>query len=229
MKRKDIHRYSLPDAMRARVSAYLGQLYSEDEGLFGNLDRWTQRRITGENLAKLELVLESDDPAEACYRDLIREIDTEAETGIYLVQSDSTRRHLHRLIDEPGVSGEMHAEVDSIAPIVFADETEQSANDLNRVWLTIHATHDRAHVDATVSEIIMSFFLDDADTVRDMSNAMRALQYSFHEDVVRRRCGLPPVLDDRDSRDLLIMVNELEKRSGSYRARVAAIRRQARV
>ena len=227
MKRKDIHRYSLPDAIRARVSAYLGQVYVEDEGLLGNLDRWTQRRITGENLAKLELVLKSDDPAEACYRDLIREIDTEAETGIYLVQSDSTRRHLHRLLDEPGVSGEMHAEVDAIASIVFADETEQSANDLNRVWLTIHATHDRAHVDATVSEIIMSFFLDDADTVRDMSNAMRALQYSFHEDIVRRRCDLPPVLDDRDSRDLLIMVNELEKRSGSYRARVADIRRRA--
>ena len=227
MKRKDIHRYSLPDAIRARVSAYLGQVYVEDEGLLGNLDRWTQRRITGENLAKLELVLKSDDPAEACYRDLIREIDTEAETGIYLVQSDSTRRHLHRLLDEPGVSGEMHAEVDAIASSVFADETEQSANDLNRVWLTIHATHDRAHVDATVSEIIMSFFLDDADTVRDMSNAMRALQYSFHEDIVRRRCDLPPVLDDRDSRDLLIMVNELEKRSGSYRARVADIRRRA--
>jgi hypothetical protein len=121
----------------------------------------------------------------------------------------------------------MHAEVDTIAPIVFADETAQCTDNLQRVWLTIHATHDRAHVDATVSEIIMSFFLDDADSVRDMSNAMRALQYSFHEDVVRRRCDLPQILDDRDSRELSIMVTELEKRSGSYRARVADIRRQA--
>ena len=227
MKRKDVHRYSLIEAMRARVSAYLGQVYGEDEGLLGNLDCWTQRRITEENLAKLELVLKSDDPAEARYRDLIREIDTEAETGIYLVQSDSARRHLHRLIDEPGVSGEMHTEVDTIATVVFANEITQSADDLDRVWLTIHATHDRAHADATVSEIIMSFFLDDADSVRDMSNAMRALQYSFHENVVRRRCSLPQVLDDRDSRDLSIMVAELAKRSGGYQARVAAIRRQA--
>lgn len=227
MKRKDVHRYSLTDAIRARVAAYLGQVYVEDEGLLGKLDRWTQRRIIEENLAKLTLVLESDDPAETCYRDLIREIDTEAETGIYLVQADSTPRHLHRLIDEPGVSGGMHAEIEVIAPIVFTDETANSADDLDRIWLTIHATHDRAHLDATVSEIIMSFFLDDAESVRDMSDAMRALQYSFHEDIVRRRCSLPPVIDDRDSRDLSIMVDELAKRSGSYRARVVDIRRQA--
>ncbi len=179
MKRKDLNRYSLIDVMRARVSAYLGQVFIEDE------------------------------------------------TGVYIVQSGSTPRHLHRLIDEPGVSGKMHAEVDTIAPIVFAAETAQSADNLDRVWLTIHATHDRAHVDATVSEIIMSFFHDDADSVRDMSNAMRALQYSFHEDVVRRRCGLPRILDDRDSRELSIMVAELSKRSGSYRPRVSAIRWQA--
>jgi len=225
--RRDISRYSLMDAMRARVSAYLGQVFIEDEGLLGNLDPWTQRRISEENLAKLELVLESGDPAEACYRDLIREIEAEAETGIYVVLSNSTRRHLHRLIDEPGVSGEMHSEVDAIAPILFADETAQSNDDLDRVWLTIRATHDRAHVDATVSEIIMSFFLDDADSVRDMSNAMRALQYSFRENIVRRRCDLPRLLDDRDSRDLSIMVTELAKRSGSYQSRVADIRRRA--
>ena len=226
MRRKEVHRHSLTDAMHARVSAYLGQVYLEGGGLLGNVDRWTQRHITGENLAKLELVLNSDDPAEACYRDLIREIDTEAETGIYVVQSDSTHQHLQRLIDEPGVSGEMYTDVDTIAPIVFADEAAHSTNDTDRVWLTIHATHDRAHVDATVSEIIMTFFLDDADSVSDMSNAMRALQYSYYEDIVRRRCDLPRILDDRDSRDLSIMVAELATRSGSYQERVAAIRRQ---
>jgi hypothetical protein len=47
-----------------------------------------------------------------------------------------------------------------------------------------------------------------------MSNAMRALQYSFHEDVVRRHCGLPLILDDQGDRELQIMVTELAKRSG---------------
>ena len=61
--RRDAGRYSLMDAMRARVSAYLGQVFIEDNGLLGNLDPWTQRRIAEENLAKLELVLDS--PASA--------------------------------------------------------------------------------------------------------------------------------------------------------------------
>ena len=130
--RKDTNRFSLMDAIRSRISAYLYQVYAADDGLLGNLDHWTQRRITEENLAKLALVLDSDDPAETCYRDLIRELDTEAETGIYLVRSDSTSRHLYGLIDEPGVSGELYREMKAIAPIVFADETAHSADDLDQ-------------------------------------------------------------------------------------------------
>ena len=83
LNRKDTKRFSLRDAIRSRVSVYLYQVYNEDKGFLGNLDRFTQRRITDENLAKLALVLDSEDPAETCYRDLIREIDTEAETGIF--------------------------------------------------------------------------------------------------------------------------------------------------
>ena len=109
---------------------------------------------------------------------------------------------------------------------MFVEETSRSTEDLERVWAKIQASHDRAHVDATVSEIILSYFLDDADATRDMSNAMRALQYAFHEDVVRRRCSLPLLLGDRENRELLIMVAELAARSGSYRERAAEIRRE---
>ncbi len=210
-------RFSLTDAIRSRVSTCLYQAYCEDEGLLSDLDRWTQQRVTEKNLAKLALVLDSDDPTETCYQDLIREIDAEAESGIYLIRPDSTQRHLRRLVDEPGVSAEMHREMSKIAPIEFADETANSTDDLDRVWATIHASHNRAHVDATVSEIIMSFLLDDGDAARDMGNAMRALHYSFHEDVVRRRCSLPLLINDQDSRELRIMVTELAKRSGKHR------------
>ncbi len=206
-------RFSLTDAIRSRVSACLYQAYCEDEGLLGDLDRWTQQHVTDKNLAKLAYVLDSDDPTETCYQDLIREIDAEAETGIYLVRSDSTLRHLRRLIDEPGVSGEMHREISKIAPIVFANQTANSTDDFDRVWAKIHANHNRAHVDATVSEIIMSFLVDDGDAVRDMGDAMRALHYSFHEDAVRRCSDLPLMINDQDSRELRIMVTELAKRS----------------
>ncbi len=212
--RTSTKRFSLTDAIRSRVSACLYQAYCEDEGLLGGLDRWTQQRVTEQNLAKLVLVLDSGDPTETCYQDLIREIDAEAVTGIYLVRSDSTLRHLRRLIDEPGVSGEMRREISKIAPIMFADKTANSTDDFDRVWATIHASHNRAHVDATVSEIIMSFLLDDGDAARDMGNAIRALHYSFHEDVVRRRSNLPLMINDQDSRELRIMVTELAKRSG---------------
>lgn len=219
----DIPRFSIADAARARIATYLYQVYANDDGLLGDLDRWTQRRITEENMAKLALVFESDDPAEACYQDLIREIDTEAETGIFLARPDARARHLQRVIDEPGVSGELHREIEAIAPVMFTDEAAHSARDLDLVWVTIQARHDRAHVDAMVSEIIMSHLMDDADAARDMSNAMRALQYSFHEDVVRRHCDLSRFIDDRDERDLLIMVTELARRSGSYDDRIVAI------
>ncbi len=221
---RNLSRFSIADAARARVATYLYEVYASDSGLLGNLDRWSQRRITEENMAKLALVFESDDPAEASYRDLIRELDTEAETGIYLARQGSPARHLKRVLDEPGVSGELYRDIDTIASVVFPDETAHSTEDLDLVWVTIEARHDRAHVDAAVSEIITSHLMDDADAARDMSNAIRALQYAFHEDVVRRRCELPRLLDDRDERELVIMVNELTKRSGSYKDRAEEIR-----
>jgi hypothetical protein len=227
LDRRDTNRFSLLDAMRAKIAAYLYTTFRETEGLLGNLDRWTQRRITEENMAKLALVLNSEDPVEACYQDLIREIDTEAETGIFLTGTGSMMRHLHRVVDEPGVSANLHTELETVAPILFPDEAARSGNDLDLVWVTIRALHDRAHVDATVSEIIMTYLVNDADSVRDMSDAMRALQYSFHEDRARRRSGLSPMIDDRESHELLIMVTELARRSGSYDDRVAEIRRQA--
>jgi hypothetical protein len=223
----NLSRFSIADAARARVATYLYRVYASDDGLLGNLDRWTQRRITAENMAKLALIFEADDPAEACYRDLIRELDAEAESGIYLARQGSPARHLERIIDEPDVSGTLYQVIDTIAPIVFADETAHSTEDLDLVWVTIEARHDRAHVDASVSEIIMSHILDDAEAARDMSNAIRALQYAFHEDMVRRRCGLPRLLDDRDERDLVIMIGEMAQRSGSYEARSDEIGRRA--
>ena len=223
----DIPKFSIADAARARVATYLYQVYASEDGLLGDLDRWTQRHITEENMAKLAMVFESDDPAEACYKDLIRELDTEAETGIYLARADADERHLRRVTDEPGVSGDLYSAVEAIAPIIFADEVAHSTDDLDLVWVTIQAHHDRAHVDAMVSVIIMSHLLDDANAARDMTNAIRALQYSFHEDVVRRRCELPRIIDDRDERELQIMVTELAQRSGNYEDRVTAILNRA--
>ena len=222
-----IRRFSVADAAKARVAEYLDEALGGSESLLGDLNPWTQNLIRNEMMAKVALVFEADEPAEVCYRDLIREIDTEAESGIFIARKGSPFRHLSRVADERGVSGQLYQEIDVIAPFVFADEAAHSAQDLDLVWVTIEAHHDRAHLDATVSELIMSHLLDDADAARDMTNAIRSLLYAFHEDVVRRRCDLPPIIDERERRDIEVMVGEFMVRSGNYESRIDEIRHRA--
>ena len=226
-RHQETHSHSLLEAVRGRIAERLYSAYNDAESLLGNLDRWTQQRITDENLAKVALVLGADDPGEACYRDLVREIDTEAESGIYLARQSSTLEHLRALADESGVSGQLHRDMDTIAPLLFPDETERSRLDLDLVWITIQSRHDRAHLDTTISEIVMCFLLNDAESVRDMINMMRALTYTFHEDDVRRSCELPLLLNSAQTRDLHIMVTELTERSGNYDDRASEIRKKA--
>jgi len=225
--RKETRNYTLPEAIQATIAEHLYEVYSKSASLIGNLDRWTQQRITDENLAKVALVLKADDPAEACYRDLVREIDSEAEFGIFLAQQSSKAKYLQKVLGEPGVSGQLHEEMPAIAPTLFSEEAARSLDDLDLVWATIQARHDRAHLDASVSEIIMGFLMDDAVAVHDMTNVMRALTYTYHEDHARRRCNLPVLLGDMEIRDLRIMVAELSERCGSYEDRVSEIRRKA--
>jgi hypothetical protein len=222
-----IRRFSIADAAKARVTGYLDEVFAGTDSVLSDLNPWTQNLIRSEMMAKVALVFEADDPAEVCYRDLIREIDTEAQAGIFIARQGSPHGHLSAVVEERGVSGRLCQEIDVIAPFVFADEAAHSAEDLDLVWVTIEALHDRAHLDATVSELIMSHLLDDADAARDMSNAMRSLLYAFHEDVVRRRCDLPRVLDERERRDIEIMVGEFIVRSGNYESRIDEIRHRA--
>jgi len=217
------NKYSLAEAIHADVSGFLYDAFSSEEGLLGNVDRWTQRKVTMENLAKIELILEADDPVEHCYQNLIREIDTEAETGIYLVGKNPDSPSLQGLADEPGISGELCREVTAIAPILFRDELAHSDDQLDLVWVTISARYDRARVDAEISQIVMGFLMDDSDVATDMANAVRTLMYSFHEDLTRRKCELPLQLGERETRELVLMIAELEKRAGDYVERVGEI------
>jgi hypothetical protein len=227
-RRNGINRkFTLADAAEARIAAYLDETLAGSGSLLGDLNPWTQRLIRNEMMAKVALVFDADDPAEACYRDLIREIDTEAELGIFIARQGAPFRHLARVIADRGVSGQLYREIDVIAPVIFADEVAHSAEDLDLVWVTIEARHDRAHLDATVSEIIMSHLLDDADAARDMTNAIRSLLYAFHENEVRCRCDLPMVLDARERRDIEIMVGEFIARAGNYASRIDEIRHRA--
>jgi hypothetical protein len=220
---------SLPieEVIRSAVSNHLYDTFASDEGGIGCLDKWTQRRVYDENMAKVALLLEDEDPAEHCYQNLIREIDTEAENGIYLVGTKGQDNVLRRLVDDPGISGELYLEVDSTAQRLYADEVAHSSENMDLVWVTIQARYDRARLDASVTELVMRYLLNSVVATEDMTNALRALLYSFHEDLVRRVCDLPSILDERESRDLLVMVLELEKRCGSYDERIRLIQERS--
>jgi hypothetical protein len=209
--------------IRREVANYLHDAFSSEDGALGWMDRWTERRVIDQNMAKISLVLEADDPVECCYQDLIREIDTEAETGIYLLGRETHSSELRELAKDPGVSGKLHEHMDTIAPRIFPDELANSYLESDIVWVAIRARYDRAKVDATVSEIIMSHLTEDGRGGSDMSMALRSLMYSFHEDLARRISGLEPILDDRNNRELLTMINVLTERAGDYEERTEAI------
>ncbi len=221
-------RNSDPGAMiRSDVANYLHGAFTADDSALAWMDRWSERQVIDENMAKIGLVLEANDPVEYCYQNLIREIDTEAETGIYLLGKESRSGELRELTNDPGVSGELHEQMQAIAPVVFEDELAQSYLDFDIVWVTIRARYDRAKIDATVSEMIMSYLTGDGRGNRDMSMALRSLLYSFHEDLARRISGLEPILDERNNRELLTMISVLTERAGDYMPRVDAIQERA--
>jgi hypothetical protein len=211
----------------AAVGAYLSDRFSIESSPLSRLDRWSQQRIVVENQAKLELVLEADDPTEHCYQNLIREIDSEAETGIYLATPAANAAQLRRLAGESGISGRLYQQLPKIAPILFEDELKHSNENLDLVWVSIEARYDRANLDAEVSELILMHLLESEDTAADMTDALRAMLYTFHEDLARRRSGLPRLLNDRATRHLVVLVSELSTRSGDYEERVRQISEKA--
>jgi hypothetical protein len=224
---KDGKRHSLSETTRAAVSRSLHEAFTADDGPLSDLDRWTQRKVTLENLAKIELAFAADEPVEHTYQDLIREIDTEARSGIFLVGRDHAEASLEILANEAGVSGELKDEVATVAPILFADALAHSDDQLDIVWVTIQADYQRARVDAEISRIAMGILMNDPDSAQDMAAALRSLLYAFHEHATRHQCNLPTVLDERRARELMIMVAELERRAGNYEDRVRAITSRA--
>jgi len=223
----DTARYTRSEAIHAAVSRFLYEAFSAEGGLLSNVDRWTQRKVTLENLTKIELAHAASDPVEYCYQNLIREIDTEAQTGIFLVREEHADRSLRLLANEPGVSGELNGAVADMAPSLFADALAHSDDQLDLVWVTIRARFERARVDAEVSKIAMGILMQDTEVAQDMSDALRSLMYAFHEDTARQQCGMPVLLDEQQARELAVMVSQLETRAGSYADRVDEIASRA--
>ena len=215
------------ETTRAEVSRFLHDVFMDGQGLLSDMDRWTQRKVTVENLAKIELAHAADDPVEHNYQNLIREIDTEARTGIFLVGTSGVDASLGSLAKEAGISGNLKDEVAWVAPTLFADALAHSNDHLDVVWVTIQASFERARVDAEISRIAMGTLMNDADAATDMASSLRSLMYAFHEHATRHQCNLPLLLDERQARELMIMIAQLEIRAGSYEDRIREISSRA--
>ncbi|MCL7992259.1 MAG: hypothetical protein M8840_14110 [marine benthic group bacterium] len=198
------------------VTTMLSERIADRSSPMGGMDRWTQQRIVAEITEKASRVLESSDPVEHCYQNLIREIDLEAETGVLLANRVLGSDSLKLMCDDPGVSGELYRDMERIAPVMFADEYERSNADLDLVWAAVQAQYDRARLESESSELIMQFLIDSAEHTHDMSSALRSMFFSFHEDGIRRQFSLPSLLDERETRDLLIMVSGLVDRAAKH-------------
>jgi hypothetical protein len=213
--------------LRNEVAAYMYDVFSAEDSGLASLDRWTQRRVGDENMAKIALVFEAEDSVEHCYQNLVREIDTEAETGIFLIGEEPYAAELHSLANIAGISGVLHEYMERIAPVMFADELSHSHLDMDIVWVSIQARYDRARIDATVSEMILAHLFEDDASAADISSSLRSLLYPFHEDLTRRLCDLPVVLNERSACDLVMDISELSERAGDYIDRVDAISKRA--
>lgn len=190
-------------------------------------DPSSQRIIALESRMKLALTIESDDPVEFTYQNLIREIDTEAQFGIFLASPAANAAQLRRLRGEPGGSGRLHQLIAEIAPVLFSDEYYGSGRQLDQVLIRINSRYDRANLEAEVSELILIHLLGDEDEAADRTDELRALFYSCHEERVRRRFDLQSMQSPNASRRLAERVRSMTERAGDYAERIAAIRERA--
>ena len=213
--------------IQASVVAYLDDRFQSAEPGLLQLDRWSIDRIMRENRAKAALVEEARDPAEHCVQNLIREIDVEAQFGVFLPGPARHAAQLRRLAGEHGITGRLDLDMARIAPTLFAEEAHRSGPDLDVVWNTVSTRFDRAHIEAETSELILMYLSESEVDAADAADDFRSVFYAFHEDRLRRSFDLEDKLDEESGRRLVATVAELGRRAGSYADRIDAILRRA--
>ena len=195
------------------VAALINDHFDGSNGLVARLDRWTRQCIAVENQAKLAQILKSSDPVEACIASLIREIDREAEFGVYLASPAGHAAQLNRLSGQHDMSGRLFQHLDILGPIMFQRELALQPEQPELVWSTVEARYERACLDTEVSELILLCLLEDEEHAADRVDSLRANFYAYHEDRVRRRCRLPNLLDAHTTRALHTAITELRERA----------------
>lgn len=209
--------------LERNIAEWLQAQLESGKGCMAGVDAWSRKRIVVENQAKLALVLEAGDPADHCYENLVREIDMEAQAGIFLPAPSASAARLRRISGEGGVSGRLNEYLRVVAPILFADAFRHSNHELDLVWTTIQARYDRANLDAEVSELILTRLSSGDAAIADTTDALRSMFYAYHEYLARARCNLPRLIPEEDGHQLGKTIARIRERAGDYCRRTALI------
>ena len=227
MVKKHADQHEIAATLQESVTHYLDDRFSCGSLMAALDDPSLQRVIARESSAKIALAIASDDAAEFTYQNLIREIDKEANFGIFLASPAGNAARLRRLDGDTGEYGKLHELIARIAPVMFAEEYFRSGGKIDEVLVAINSRYDQANLEAEVSELLLIHLLDDEDEASDRTDELRALFYACHEEQVRRRLDLPPAHNERAVRRLADRIRNLTDRAGDYAERVAAIREHA--
>ena len=191
------------------IAGFLHDSFASGDRPMGRNERWSQQRITVANQEKLADILAAPAPVRRCIAKLTNDIHTEAAAGILLATPAGNAAMLHRLKGESAMTGRLFQYLESVAPVLFAEEFDRLGKDLCLLSAAIEARYDRANLDAEVSELILMYLLPEHEAAEDIADELRATLYAYHEDRVRRLCGLGLALSDTASARLNSAVGQM--------------------
>jgi hypothetical protein len=191
------------------IAGFLHDSFASDDRPLARIDRWSQQRITVANQGKLADILSAPNPVGRGIARLTSDIHAEASAGVLLATPAGNAAMLQRLAGESGLTGRLFQHLETIAPVLFADEFQQLGKDLSLMSANIEARFDRSNLDAEVSELILMYLLPGDETVADIADDLRKTLYGFHEDRIRRSCGLPSSISETSSQKLAQRVSNL--------------------
>lgn len=215
--------------IRAAVTTYLNDHFDGERRKHREINSLRRWRISTDSYAKLALVHDAADPAEYCFQNLIREIDEEARSGIWLEQPAGFAANIRRLFGEPELSGQLYAELPDMFGHIFRNDNWYATQNVEQARAVIETRYLDANVNAELSELILMFHVSNEDEATELVDDLRASFYTYHENEARHRCGLSGTLSDIASTDLGFTISTLRQRAGCYVSRMSDIRKHSAV
>lgn len=191
------------------IAGFLHDSFASGDRPLGRSERWFLQQITVANQEKLADILASPVPVQRCMANLTNDIHAEAAAGVLLATPAGNAALLHRLKGESAMTGRLFQYLETVAPVLFAEEFDRLGRDLSVLSSAIETRYERANLDAEVTELILMYLLPEDEAAEDIADELRSTLYAYHENRIRRLCGLGLSLNDTASQSLNSMVGQM--------------------